>query len=96
MNPEKPLRFVNYDAVLSLFVEESKNQSKIRRFLEIRITCMIYEAFRKLGLKREDILIISVFNSSVHEIVLYLTNRKLIDSNQGDVLTIDKSQGSDK
>ena len=51
---------------------------------------------RKLGLKREDILIISVFNSSVHEIVLYLTGKKLIDSNQGDVLTIDKSQGSDK
>ena len=66
MNPEKPLRFVNYDGVLSLFVEESKNQAKIRRFLEIRITCMIYESLRKMGLKREDILIISVFNSSVH------------------------------
>lgn len=62
----------------------------------MKITILIYEWLRKLGLKREDILIISLFNSTVSELSSLMMKNKLIDTNKGDVLTIDKSQGSDK
>ena len=56
---------MNYDQALDLFKEESKMAMKVRRFLEMKITVLIYQWLRKLNLKREDILIISLFNSTV-------------------------------
>lgn len=69
IDPKMPVRFVNYDPVLNLFSSEPKLQTKTRRFLELELTCSIYQILRKNGLQREEILIISAFNSTVHEIV---------------------------
>lgn len=41
-------------------------------------------------------MIISAYNILVSEIVKILKKEELIDSNNGDVLTIDRSQGTDK
>lgn len=69
---------------------------RVKRLLQIKISCCLYKQFRNLGVKKEDILIISAYNSLVHQLVRALKKEQLIEDNNSDVLTIDKSQGSDK
>lgn len=76
--------------------EDGLDVRKIKRLLQLRITCMLYKYFRLLGIKKEEILIISAYNSLVHQLVSALNKEKLIEGNSSDVLTIDKSQGTDK
>ena len=50
-----------------------------------------------IGVKKQEILIISAYNSLVHQITQALNKQKLIEgSGSSEVLTIDKSQGTDK
>ena len=68
----------------------------MKKLIEIKLISIIYKLFRSIGIKREDILIISAYNILVTEIVKLLKKDGLIDQNKGDVLTIDRSQGTDK
>ena len=69
VDPNKPLWFVNHDIALNLIGDKKDNVSRVKRFLQIMITCRIYSIFRELGVERKKILIISAYNSLVHQIV---------------------------
>lgn len=70
IDPSKSLRFINYDNTLNLFAGDEKTDvRRIKRLLQIKITCCLYKYFRNLGIERKDILIISAYNSLVHQIV---------------------------
>jgi len=56
----------------------------------------LYKKFTELGVQRKDIAIISVYNVIVDKIANLLIKKNLIESNNGNILTIDKSQGIDK
>lgn len=56
----------------------------------------MYKKFTELGVQRKDIAIISVYNVIVDKIANLLIKKNLIESNNGNILTIDKSQGIDK
>ena len=74
VDPKKPLWFVNHDLALSLLGDKKDNVSQVKRFLQINVTCKIYSIFRELGVERKKILIISAYNSLVHQIVNKLKN----------------------
>ena len=69
IEPKKSLRFINYDSALTLLPVESLDTKKVKRLLQIRMACCIYKCFRDLGISRENILIISAYNSLVHQLV---------------------------
>lgn len=47
VNPKKALRFINYDSALNLLPKnQSFSMKKVKRLLQIRITCSIYKSFR--------------------------------------------------
>ena len=46
VDPKKPLWFVNLDIALNLIGDKKDNVSRVKRFLQIMITCKIYSIFR--------------------------------------------------
>lgn len=78
IDPSKTLRFINYDNIINLVDDQKTDLRRIKRLLQLKIVCCLYKQFRDLGIERKDILIISAYNSLVHQIVGALRKENLI------------------
>lgn len=85
LSPSSPIVFLDLDSL-----------PKITPSTEQSIVLNLYECFRRLSVARQDISIISFYNQTTNQLVEKLKEVKLIETNDGDVLTVDKSQGIDK
>lgn len=97
IDPQYPIRFINYDYVIDSFEKSSQNKErKIRRVIEVELCCHLFNILTGLGVPQRQIAIISAYNASVARIARLLKQSGTLLENHGNILTIDRSQGIDK